>query len=241
MIPLRFSATALVALVLSASHTVAEMGPCVPAHDFDLMCGSGNGAARAIVRTISPSQRLAFAWRLADKPPVERPADDDANLENLIVRLDDGAVVAKSRGAYWDLSTKIAKAYLMIAWSPDSRLLVKVEQRAAFASAEVFAFAENDAAIGPLDLAEIVKPAVLAKMNTKGTDISGLVFVARPPMAINDQGLLQAVVQTTKGEFGAVGPLYDVAVQMTTTANSIDAKVVSVTPHAGMSISITVH
>ena len=205
------------------------------------MCGSGNGAARAIVKTISPSQRLAFAWRLTNRPPINGPDDNDPNLQNLIVRLKDGAMLAKSQGAYWDLSTKIAKAYLMAAWSPDSHLLVKVEQRAAFASAEAFAFSENDAVIGPVDLAKIIEPAVLAKMNTKGTDISGLVFVAHPPIGITDQGLLRAAVQTTKGEFGAVGPLYDVTAQITTVANLIDVKVISVTPHAGVSISITVH
>jgi hypothetical protein len=117
--------------------------------DFDLMCGSGDGAARAIIKTISPSKHFAFAWRLADRAPTDRPGENDPNLENMIVRIADGAVLAKSRGSYWDLGTKIAKAYLFTAWSPDSRLLVKVEQRAEFASAEIFFFAEDDTAIGP--------------------------------------------------------------------------------------------
>src|SRR5258708_27186019 len=103
------------------------MAPAPPA-TFDLICGSGDGAARVIVKTISPSKRLAFAWRLANRPPIDRPEKSDPNLENLIVRIADGTVLAKSHGAYWDLSTKIAKAYLITAWSPDSRLLVKVEQ-----------------------------------------------------------------------------------------------------------------
>ncbi|HEX3939129.1 MAG TPA: hypothetical protein VHX43_16610 [Xanthobacteraceae bacterium] len=232
---------ALVALIISASGVAAGMAPCVPANDFGLMCGSGEGAARAIVKTISPSQRFAFAWRFTNKPPTNRPDDDDSTLENLAVRIKDGAVLAKSKGAYWDLGTKIAKAYLMTAWSPDSRLLVKVEQRAAFASVEVFAFAGNDAAIGPVDLAKIIEPPVLAKMDAKDGDPSGLVFAARPPMTLSNQGLLHAIVQTTKGEYGPEGPLYDVAVQLTPTADSINAKVVSLTPHAGMSISIKVH
>jgi hypothetical protein len=40
--------------------------------------------------------------------------------------------------------------------------------------------------------------------------------------------------ETTQGR-------YDVAVQVTHVANSIDAKVVSVTPYDGVSISILVH
>ena len=42
------------------------------------------------------------------------------------------------------------------------------------------------------------------------------------------------VQETTQGR-------YDVAVQVTHVANSIDAKVVSVTPYDGVSISILVH
>lgn len=235
------STVALVALVLSANRATAEIGPCVPALDFGLMCGSGDGAARAIVKTISPSQRLAFAWRLANKPPMNRPDDTDPTLENLIVRIEDGAMVAKSSGSYWDLSTKIAKAYLMTAWSPDSRLLVKVEQRAESESAELFAFAEDDTAVGPFDLGKVIKAAVEAKMDAKDADNSVLVFMARPAMTISDQGLLRAVVRTRKGEFGPSGPIYDVTVQVTHSANSLTANVVSVTPRDGVSISIIVH
>jgi hypothetical protein len=134
----------------------------------------------------------------------------------------------------------MAKAYLMTAWSPDSRLLVKAEQRVESVSAELFAFGANDAAAGPLDLGTVIQPAVLAKMQgTEQIDNSVLVFAAQPAMTIDDHGLMHAVVaihvqETTQGR-------YDVAVQVTHVANSIDAKVVSVTPYDGVSISILVH
>ena len=99
------SAVALLASTLWSGSAPAEMGPCRPA-DFDLICGSGDGAARTIIKTISPSKHLTFAWRLANRPPTDRPEENDPNLENLIVRIADGAVLAKSRGAYWDLSTR---------------------------------------------------------------------------------------------------------------------------------------
>jgi hypothetical protein len=87
--------------------------------------------------------------------PIDRqrppPEQNDPNLENLVVRIEDGTILAKSHGAYWDLGSEIAKAYLMTAWSPDSRLLVKAEHRVESVSAELFAFGENDAAAGPLD------------------------------------------------------------------------------------------
>lgn len=235
------AATAFFLLVLAASGATAEMGPCVPAIDFGLICGSADAAARVIVKTISPSQRLGFAWRLANRPPINRPDDNDPNLENLIVRLDDGAVLAKSHGAYWDLGTKIAKAYLMTAWSPDSRLLVKVEQRAESVSAELFSFAENDAAIGPFDLARVIKPAVLATMKrVKDAESTTLVFAAHPAMSIDEHRLFHAAV-SIKVHDATGSPPYDVAVQVTRAANSINAKIASVAPHPGAIISIIVY
>jgi hypothetical protein len=233
-------AVSLSALMSAPSNAAAEMGPCTPA-TFDLICGSGDGAARVIVRTISPSKRIAFAWRLADRPPTDRPEESDPNLENLIVRISDGAILAKSHGSYWDLSTKIAKAYLITAWSPDSRLLVKVEQRAGFASAELFSFSQDDSAIGPFELVTLIKPAILAQMQSvKDTDNYQLVFASHPAMTVDDQGLLHANV-FARDQDSSEGPVYDVTVQITRAADSLDARVVSVTPQTGASISVIVH
>jgi hypothetical protein len=240
---LRAAAFAGFALILCAHSATAGMGPCIPAN-FDLICGSGDGAARAIIKTISPSQRLAFAWRLADRPP-NQPNDHDPKLENLIVRIEDGATLAKSQGSYWDLGTKIAKEYLMTAWSPDSHLLVKVAQSAEFASVELFAFAEDDAAIGPFDLAKAVKSAITATEHVDDAGNFSLVFAAHPGMTVDDNGLFRAVVNTrmedvTKDDV-TEGTRYDVTVQVIRSGASLAAHVVSVTPHPGTSISIIVH
>jgi|ERR1700722_9575557 hypothetical protein len=230
----------LSALTSAPSNGAAEMGPCTPA-TFDLICGSGDGAARVIVKTISPSKRLAFAWRLANRSPTNRPEDGDPNLENLIVRIADGAVLARSHGSYWDLGTKIAKSYLITAWSPDSRLLVKVEQQAGFASAELFSFSQDDSAIGPIELVKIIAPAVLAHMDgVKGTDNYHLVFASHPVMTVDGQGLLHANV-SARSQDSSGGPVYDVTAQITRAADSLDAKVVSVTPQTGASVSVIVH
>jgi hypothetical protein len=234
----RAAALAGFALILCARGAAAGMGPCVPA-DFDLICGSGDGAARAIVKTISPSQRLAFAWRLVDRPP-NQPTYGDPKLENLIVRIKDGASLAKSRGSYWDLGMKIAKAYLMTAWSPDSRLLVKVDQGVESTSAELFAFAEDDAAIGPFDLAKVIEPAITATEHAGAAENFSLVFASHPAMTIDNNGLFHAVVNT-RSEDATEGARYDVTVQVTRSGASLAAQVVSVTSHAGVSISIIVH
>jgi hypothetical protein len=219
----------------------AEIGPCTQGN-YDLICGDGIGAARAIAKTISPSKRLAFAWRLADKLPTTVPEVGDPNLENMIVRLWDGAVLAKSSGSYWDLGSKIAKAYLMTAWSPDSRLLVKVEQRVESVSAEIFAFAENDTVIGPFDLVNVIEPIVQAKTNgTKEVGKSSLVIDAHPSMTLDDSGLMRAAVKMRMQDAAAYGQTYDVTVQVTRKADSLDASVTSITPRTGASISIIVH
>lgn len=215
-------AVVLSMLAFCVERASAEMGPCVPVI-FDLICGSGDGAARAIVKTISPSRRLAFAWQLTNKPPGNIPEQDDPALENLIVRLDDGTALAKSHGSYWDL-----------------RLLVKIEQRAQSASAEIFSFTEDDATTGPFNLVKVIEPALQAKMPKANTGNSTVAFSAHPATTIDDQGLLHTVVSVIQ-EDGTEGPRYAAVVQVMRSTNAIDAKVVSVMPFDGISISITVH
>src|SRR5262245_31094202 len=125
---------AIVGLFTCINSAAAEMGPCRSDGNW-ITCGSGNGAARVVEKSISPSGRLAFVWRLTDRAPGNVPHDNDPYLENFIVRIKDGAVLAHSRGSYWDLGSKIAQAFVITAWSPDSHLFIKVEQRANSASA----------------------------------------------------------------------------------------------------------
>jgi hypothetical protein len=225
-----------VALVIISFTASAEMGRCVPDGQGYLLCGNGAGAAQAIAKTISPSRRLAFAWRLTNAPPTTSPEKNDPNLENLIVRIEDGAVLAKSHGSYWDLGQKIAKQYMFAVWSPDSRLLIKVAQGAEFTSAELFSFAEDDTATGPFELLGVIEPVVRAKMpSVKDADDYGFVFSSKPAMTIDNNGLIRATISITGGS------VHDLIVQATRTANFFDAKVVSITEHAGTSISIIVH
>lgn len=233
-------ALALVASIIVSRPAYCEMGPCSPG-DFDLICGSGDGAARAIVKTISPSKRLGFAWRLSGRPPTDVPRSKDPNLENFIVRITDGIIVAKSRGSYWDLGTKIAKAYLFTAWSPDSRLLVKVQQSAESSSAELFAFAEDNSAKGPIDLVNIIKPAMIAKIPHSGNAADNLlIFASHPAMTIDDKGLLHVAAYLRPRTLLDTAP-YEVTVQLGHSGDALDTKVVVITEYSGTTISIIVH
>jgi hypothetical protein len=145
------------------------MGPCRP-DDHDgieksFVCGSGDGAARVIQKTISPSKRLALAWRDTGAPPTEQPGEDDPDIELLILRIKDGAILWKDKGAYWDTGdTHINNVFEKATWSPDSRLLIETfDSRYSSDAMNAFAFGANDAVTGPFDLRKGLDGAVRAR------------------------------------------------------------------------------
>ncbi len=190
-----------VAIFLSASafapsNATAEMGPCSPGGQDNLICGSGDGAAHIIAKTLSPSGQLALAWRLTDRPPSSKPHDDhDSYLENLLVRIKDGVILAKSRGTYWNTAERTAKAFACAAWSPNGRLMVwEVVPNEGPIFAELFALDDHDAVTGPFDLVKALDPAVRAQMKVKDMNPYVMRFSYKPEPTIDDQGLVHASV-----------------------------------------------
>jgi hypothetical protein len=229
-----------VIFLLSLREAPAEIGPCRPLGGEVMFCGTGDGAARTFYKSTSPSGRLAFGWRLTDRPPTATPKENDPNLENVVVRIGDGAILALSHGAYWDLGTKIAKAHVAAAWSPNSRIAVKVEQREESASAELFAFSDDDTAIGPFDLADLLKAALLAKMQAAANPADySLVFFFHPAITIDDQNRIHLVVCAASE--GTDGPRYDATISVPRTGNVLAAKIDSIAPYSGVAITIIVH
>ncbi|HEY4308069.1 MAG TPA: hypothetical protein VGN12_01345, partial [Pirellulales bacterium] len=93
---------ALIAATLLLGATLpalAGMGPCKPDQHEGLACGEGADSARVIEKTLSPDKKLAFAWRKPDGDPTDQPDPYD-DLELLIVRLSDGAILGKSKTGY---------------------------------------------------------------------------------------------------------------------------------------------
>jgi len=241
----RYLVTSTLALLLLALQSVmapAEMGPCRTDASGNLFCGEGNGAARVIPKTTSPSGRLAVAWRLTDRPPTIRPDEADPALENFIVRITDGAVLAKLPDRYWDTGDRYAKGqYLFAAWSPDSRLLVRISGvRDKSDSADLFAFEEDDSVSATLDLIKVFDPAVRSAM--KAADGAGAYvfrFSYEPKLTIDNQGLIHA--STWMEMQNSDGPIYELTAQATRTANTLGAKVRSATQYRGFYISVTAH
>jgi hypothetical protein len=237
------STIAVLALMLSVGRAHAEMGPCLLNGHQSLYCGEGNGAARIIRDTSSPSRRLALAWRLINRPPLVPPNDGDPDLENLIVRISDGAILAKSRGFYWDLGDRYAPGqYVRAAWSPDSRLLIRTAGRIGVPDrAELFTFTDDNSVIGPFDLVSVFDPVVRPQMkDVKDADQYLLRFSYRPAIAIDDQGLIHASVYMQPRDSGD-GPIYELTARVERTANSLDAKVLSISEYFGPSVSVIVH
>jgi hypothetical protein len=235
---LAFAALAIVPLIARA-----EMGPCIPDDHGSLTCGSGVGAARVIPKTRSPSGRLALAWRLKSSAPGYQLHEGNPDLESLIVRIDDGAILAKSQGTYWDMGDRYAKAqYLTAAWSPDGSLLIRMAGKGdAPHSAELFAFAQDDSVTGPFDLVKMLDPAVRAEMKDVN-DADKYVFAisTQPSMTIDDQGSVHASVFMVARQSGEER-IYKLTAQVMRVANSFDAKVLSISRYTGPYISVTAH
>lgn len=186
---------------------------------------------------------MALAWRLTNRPPTIRPNDNDPDLESLIVRIQDGAILAKSTGFYWHLGDRYApRQYLHAAWSPDSRFLIRTAGRVGVAdSAELFAFAEDDRVIGPFDLAKLIDTAVRAQI--KGVEPPEqwlLSFAYKPEITIDEQGLIRASIYMRARNQGG-GPIYDLTAMVIGSPDLLDAKVLSISQYLGPSVSVTVH
>jgi hypothetical protein len=186
---------ALAAYVLIAASAHAEMGPCRPDDHESFICGSGNGAARVIEGTLSPSKRLALAWRGTKTSPTEEPDDD--NIEILVVRLADGAVLAKTQGSYWNTGESRANRLEELAtWSPNSRFLIRsFNSRFSTDNIDLYAFGANDEVTGPFDLLKAIEPAVGTRMRqerVKKIESYVLSVSNEPPLSIDNGGRIRA-------------------------------------------------
>jgi hypothetical protein len=143
----------------------AEMGPCKQDEKREvLICGSGNGAAIVIRNTLSPSKRLALAWRTPDATPTEQPDDD--KIELLVLRVADGTILSRGKTEYWDAGEgygHVNRLEELAYWSPNSRLMIRsFNNRYSTDIVELYAFGGDDAVSGPLDFRKILDAAARA-------------------------------------------------------------------------------
>jgi hypothetical protein len=212
----------------------AEMGPCKQDEKRGvLICGSGNGAAIVIRDTPSPSGRLALAWRTPEAPPTEQPDWD--KIELMVLRLADGAVLARGKTEYWDTGEAHVNRFEEFAyWSPDSRLMLRsYHTRYTTEIVELYALSADDVLTGPLDLRKILDPAVRAKLKARVENADGYDFYLasikdeETPVAIDDRGNIRVEVMYWIPKKGSYH-YYTVKARVTRAKGSLEARIVSI-------------
>jgi hypothetical protein len=216
-------------LIVAASLATAEIGPCLPDKEGVLVCGEGIGAALVVEGTISPSKRLAFAWRSPSGRPTEE-RDLDA-LEILLIRFSDGAVLWKAHGEYWKVGDSAANHVdESAAWSPDSRFVVETTNfKWETGHLRLFTIgADNN--VGVLDLKAIIEPAVRKHLRQHVKNPRAYVFYVSdydPPVTIDDRGLVKAqiLMQIPKEDPDV---MFDVALQVSQNSGSLSTQGISI-------------
>jgi hypothetical protein len=201
------------------------MGPCVPDRFGGLVCGGGKGAARVVDGSVSLDKRFAFAWR---DPTGAIESEPEGDLELLMVRLADGAVLATRPTGYWATGDmRVNRLHEDIVWSPDSRLAVRIFQ-ARFESGHFDVFARTGGATQVLDLHKLVGPALNARLSARERRTHAWSFsVEQHKLTIGNSGRvrLNAMLWVPKD-----GPQvhFRVTLQVTRAARGLAAQLVSV-------------
>ena len=182
---------ALLAICLPA----ASQAGCAADKYGGLVCGEGNDAVRVFAATTSPSKKLAFGWRTPTGLPSGRDMPS-VNIENVLIRLGDGAVLTKLGGEFWETGEMIANRYDQIAaWAPDSRAVVEVANSRWDSDSFAYYAIDGDN-VTKVDLRALVEPALKAKLPASRRE--GLSFRVREdedlPVRLDARGHLTCTV-----------------------------------------------
>jgi hypothetical protein len=217
-------------LAASALPVWAEMGPCRPDGYDSFLCGTGKGAARVIEGTISPNQRLALAWRTLTGEPTEQPGDE---IDLLLVRLADGAVLAVRETDYWATGSngRVNRFEEQTAWSRDSRMAIRAfHSRWSTDHLDLFILGPKDDLVGTLDLLPIVSPALRARLKPRVRNVDNWAFsIDADKMSVGNDGALRmrATIWMPKE-----GPEYhfQVSLQVTHSKGAPKARLTAIRP-----------
>jgi hypothetical protein len=216
------------AAIIAASFlnmtSVAAAG-CVADQHGSLICGEGKDAARVFAETVSPSKKFAFAWRTANGLPSGRELPV-ADIENVLIGLDDGVVLAKLGGQYWATGEMIANRYQQLAaWSPDSRAVVEVANSRWDTDAFAYYMIDGEKVI-KLDLLALVAPALKAKIPASRRESYSFRVLNGLGVTLDPRGRLRfkASLYVPKAETSRD---YSIAVDITARRGEPSARIVS--------------
>ncbi|MEH2546436.1 hypothetical protein V1283_003081 [Bradyrhizobium sp. AZCC 2262] len=215
----------VVLLALYASQTAAVQGePCIADQRGSLVCGTGSGALRVFTNTTSPSKNYAFAWRTAHGLPSGNQTPND--VENVLIRVTDGAVLATLGGTYWETGEMRANRYdLLAAWAPDSQAVIEVANSRW--DSDSFAYYRIDGATATkLDLRALVEPVMTARLPPRNRQGNSFRVREDLPVTLDARGRVRftAMLYVPKGE---TSNDYKVQVNVRTTGGKPSAQVVS--------------
>ena len=222
----RIRALALVLIALYLQQVAAvHAQACVADRDGDLVCGEGKAAMRVVADTTSPSKEYAFAWRSDQGLPSGRD-QPPTGVENLLIRLSDGAVLAKLGGKYWATEEMRAnRADLLAAWSPDSRSVIEVANSRW--DSDSFAYYRIDGATATkLDLRALVEPVMMARLPPRNRQGNSFRVREDLPVTLDARGRVRftAMLYVPKSE---TSNDYEVALDIRMRAGKPSAQVVS--------------
>jgi hypothetical protein len=222
-------AFAFVLVALCVQQTAAvHAQACVADQQGDLVCGEGRAAMRVVAGTTSPSKQYAFAWRSEQGLPSGRDLPPQG-VENLMIRIADGAVLAKLGGAYWATGeTRANRHDLLAAWSPDSQGVIEVANSRW--DSDSFAYYRIDGATATrLDLRALVEPVMTARLPPRNRQGNSFRVREDLPVTLDARGRLRftAMLYVPKSE---TSNDYAVQVNVRTRGGKPSAEVVSLRP-----------
>jgi hypothetical protein len=211
---------------LYASQTAAVRAEaCIADQRSGRVCGTGKGALRVFANTISPSRNYAFAWRTAQGLPSGDQTPND--VENVLIRVTDGAVLATLGGTYWETGEMRANRYdLLAAWSPDSGAVIEVANSRW--DSDSFAYYRIDGATATkLDLRALVEPVMTARLPPRNRQGNSFRVREDLPVTLDARGRVRftAMLYVPKSE---TSNDYKVQVNIRTQDGKPSALVVSV-------------
>lgn len=214
-------------LLLSGSS--ASAAECKSLGDA-IVCGEGNAQMRILSGTASPDLRFGIGWRERNNGASEEPDPED--VENLLVRLSDGAVLLTLGGNNWETAKLRANRRDEIAvWSKQARFLVEIANDRWDTFALRAVALDGDKVAGSADLLPMLEKKTRAlrvkrKGNPKDNALSFRIHGDEEPR-LNDKGELhlRALLFVPKSEDGQTA--IDLHVQLAMQGGRLVARLVS--------------
>ncbi|MEH2533844.1 hypothetical protein V1277_006860 [Bradyrhizobium sp. AZCC 1588] len=221
---MRYALAFPLALIALQSVVAAHAQGCVADRHGGLVCGEGKAAMRVFADTTSPSKGYAFAWRTAQGLPSGQDTPND--VENVLIRVTDGAVLATLGGTYWETGEMRANRYeLIAAWSPDSQAVIEVANSRW--ESDSFAYYRIDGATATkLDLRALVEPVMTARLPPRNRQGNSFRVHEDLPVTLDARGRVRftAMLYVPKGE---TSNDYKVQVNVRARGGKLSAQVVS--------------